>query len=95
MGEGAILQLDNTRSGAYHEAGMPLTSKEVIRALERGGWVRIRQDGSHIRMRNPFKPANSVTISVHQGKELPAGTLRAILRSAGLSPAEFEEMLRQ
>ena len=74
---------------------MPVTAKEVIAALERGGWVQTRQSGSHIRMRNQARPANSVTVSAYQGKELPAGTLRAIVRAAGLSPAEFEELLKR
>ena len=73
---------------------MPLTAKDIIAALERGGWVKTRQKGSHARLHNPTKPANSVTVSLHQGKEVPIGTLRAILRCAGLSPAEFEELLR-
>ena len=73
---------------------MPLTAKEVIRALERGGWVRTRQSGAHVRLRNPDKPANSVTVSMHQGKDIPAGTLGAILRTAGLTIAEFEELMR-
>ena len=74
---------------------MPPTAKEVIRALERGGWTQTRQDGAHIRLYNPRKPANSVTVSMHLGKELPAGTLRSIIRAAGLSPHEFEELLRK
>lgn len=73
---------------------MPLAAKEVIRALERGGWVQTRQSGSHVRLYHPRKPANSVTVSMHQGNELPVGTLRAIIRSAGLSPAEFEELFK-
>lgn len=74
---------------------MPPTAKELIRALERGGWVKSRQSGAHVRLYNPGRPANSVSVSVHQGKELPAGTSRAILRAAGLSVREFEELLRQ
>ncbi len=73
---------------------MPLTAREVIRALERAGWQQTRQSGSHIRLYNPKKPANSVTVSIHQGNEIPAGTLRAILRSAGLTPAKFKELLK-
>ena len=73
---------------------MPPTAQQVIRALERGGWVQTRQSGSHVRLRNPEKPANSVTVSMHHGKELPVGTLHAILRAAGLTAAEFEEWLR-
>ncbi|MBI2842617.1 MAG: type II toxin-antitoxin system HicA family toxin [Armatimonadetes bacterium] len=73
---------------------MTHTAKDVIRALQRAGWVKTRQRGSHVRLCNPKRPANSVTISVHSGKEIPAGTLRAILRAAGLTPAEFEELLK-
>ncbi|MHB9037858.1 MAG: type II toxin-antitoxin system HicA family toxin [Armatimonadota bacterium] len=73
---------------------MPYTAKNVIRAFERGGWVKTRQSGSHVRLYNAQRPANSVSISVHQGKEIPPGTLRAIIRTAGMTLAEFEELLK-
>lgn len=78
----------------YICTNMPPTARDVIRALERAGWVKTRQDGSHARLRNPGKPANNVTVAIHPGKTIPIGTLRAIIRSAGLSVAEFEELLR-
>ena len=74
---------------------MPLTAKDIIKAFERAGWVQTRQKGSHVRLYNPKRPTNSVTVSVHQGKEIPTGTLRAILKVAGRSQSEFEEMRRQ
>jgi hypothetical protein len=50
----------------------------------------VRQKGSHQRLENPQRPRNAVTVAVHAGRDLPEGTLRAILRRAGLSREEFE-----
>ena len=49
-----------------------------------------RQHGSHIILRREL-PFTQVVVPDH--KELDAGTLRAILRQAGISPDEFQELL--
>jgi len=71
-----------------------LTAAELVRVLERGGWKVVRQKGSHRRLENPEKPRNAVTVAVHAGRDLPEGTVRAILRRAGLSREEFESLRR-
>jgi predicted RNA binding protein YcfA (HicA-like mRNA interferase family) len=56
-----------------------------VRALERAGFVRTRQWGSHLRL----KRGNlSVTVPVHAG-DLPAPVLRSILRQAHMSEDEL------
>ncbi|MEI8404478.1 MAG: type II toxin-antitoxin system HicA family toxin [Actinomycetes bacterium] len=57
--------------------------REVIRELERAGWVQIRQTGSHRHFRHPTK-SGSVCVSGGMGKEMPKGTLANIVRQAGL-----------
>ncbi|MBU7025280.1 MAG: type II toxin-antitoxin system HicA family toxin [Theionarchaea archaeon] len=49
------------------------------------------QTGSHIILRNEHKPYRRLTVPHH--KEVARGTLRAILRSAGLTVEEFLELL--
>jgi predicted RNA binding protein YcfA (HicA-like mRNA interferase family) len=71
-----------------------VTASELIRALERGGWEVVRQRGSHWRLENVHRPRNAVTVAVHANRDLPEGTLRAILRRAGLSREEFEVLRR-
>lgn len=66
--------------------------QELIRALERAGFVRKRQRGSHLHL---WREADRkrVTVPVHKGKIVPVGTLRGILRDADISPEEFRRLL--
>lgn len=65
----------------------------VIRALERAGFEITRQRGSHVQMRRN-EPSPARTVPVPTGKKpLPRGTLRSILRQAGLSVDAFIELL--
>ena len=61
-----------------------------VKALEKEGFYFKRQEGSHIILRrdNPFA---QVVVPAH--KELDRGTLRAIIRQAGLSIDEFVKLL--
>lgn len=69
-----------------------LTARDVIRALERAGFVVSRTSGSHCRLVHVSNPARKVTIPVHSG-DLKRGTLRAIVAQAGLTVAEFLALL--
>jgi predicted RNA binding protein YcfA (HicA-like mRNA interferase family) len=69
-----------------------LTSKEVIRGLERAGFVVSRTSGSHCRLIHSDNPARSVTVPVHSG-DLKRGTLRGIIAQAGLTVTEFLALL--
>ncbi|MFM2123570.1 MAG: hypothetical protein RL328_21 [Acidobacteriota bacterium] len=62
---------------------MPLKVREVIRMLERAGWIEMRTKGSHRHFRHPERP-ELVTVPGNEGKELAPGTLNAILKKAGL-----------
>jgi predicted RNA binding protein YcfA (HicA-like mRNA interferase family) len=59
-----------------------MNSKDVIRKLEADGWSLIRTKGSHHHFKHPTKPG-LVTVP-HPKLDLPQGTLRSILKSAGL-----------
>jgi len=69
-----------------------LTARQVIRALERAGYVVSRTSGSHCRLIDPGNPARKVTVPVHS-TDLKRGTLRSIISQAGLTVAEFIELL--
>jgi predicted RNA binding protein YcfA (HicA-like mRNA interferase family) len=74
-------------------AKLPLVSaKETILVLTKKGYAVEHQTGSHIILRQAWPPYRRLTVPNH--KELAKGTLRAILREAGLSVAEFIELLR-
>lgn len=70
---------------------LPVCSgREAVRAFERGGWRVARQTGSHIIL---TKPSAWTTLSVPDHRELDRGTLRALIRTAGLTVPEFLELL--
>jgi predicted RNA binding protein YcfA (HicA-like mRNA interferase family) len=68
-------------------------AREVIRALERAGFTVSRTSGSHCRLVHATDPARKVTVSLHGSTDLKRGTLRAIITQAGLTVAEFIELL--
>lgn len=67
-----------------------VSGRECVKALETVGFYFKRQEGSHVILRrdDPFAQA-----SVPLHKELDRGTLRAIIRLAGLSVDEFVNLL--
>ena len=67
-----------------------ISGLECVKALEKIGFVIDRQRGSHIIM---VREEPRTTISVPDHKELDRGTLRGIIRQAGLSVDEFIELL--
>jgi predicted RNA binding protein YcfA (HicA-like mRNA interferase family) len=72
--------------------GLPRVSgKRCVRALQRAGFILKRQEGSHIILRrsDPF-----AQIVVPDHKELDRGTLRAILRQAGIPVNDFRQLLK-
>ncbi|CAG0966674.1 hypothetical protein ARNL5_01336 [Anaerolineae bacterium] len=74
---------------------LPSVNPEAcIKALQRAGFYVARQKGSHVQMRRDSPPpARTVPVPVSR-KPLPRGTLRAILKLAGLTVEEFLELLK-
>lgn len=58
-----------------------MTGKEVVKLLEKNGFRLVRIRGSHHRLSDGVR---HVTVAVHAGQEIPAGTLSKILKEAGL-----------
>ncbi|MBV8839119.1 MAG: type II toxin-antitoxin system HicA family toxin [Alphaproteobacteria bacterium] len=69
------------------------TGKDVIRALRSIGFEVNRIVGSHHVMAFPGDPTRTVTVPVHAGRDLKPGTLRSIIRQAGLTVEEFAGLL--
>jgi predicted RNA binding protein YcfA (HicA-like mRNA interferase family) len=64
-----------------------------IKALEKAGFYMSRQRGSHVQMRRDSPlPARTIPVPVSK-KPLPRGTLRSIIRQAGLTVDEFIALL--
>ena len=68
-----------------------LSGKELCKALKEIGYLIDHQTGSHIILRNENPPHRRLTIPNH--KEIAKGTLKAILRQAGLTIKEFTEFM--
>jgi predicted RNA binding protein YcfA (HicA-like mRNA interferase family) len=66
-----------------------LKADEVIKALQKIGFVETRRKGSHIQLK---KSNLLVTVPIHN-KDLKLETLKSILRQAKLTLDEFLEIL--
>lgn len=71
-------------------AELPVVSgKEAIRAFERLGYEQVRQKGSHVFMRCVGRP--SISVPLHD--PIKRGTLRSLIRDAGITVEEFRDAL--
>lgn len=68
-----------------------VSGREVVKALRTAGYEQDRQRGSHIIVRQLAYPHRRITVPDH--KEIAKGTLRAIIREAGLTVEEFKALL--
>ena len=75
-------------------SGFPtgLSGRQVRAALERAGFEFRRQSGSHMILRRGA-PYARVVVPDHQ--QVRQGTLRRIVADAGITVAEFIELLRR
>ena len=67
-----------------------IAGKEAAKAFQKTGWQLAGQVGSHLVL---TKPGVRVNLSIPQHKELSVGTLRALIRNAGLTVDEFLDLL--
>ena len=61
-----------------------VSGAEIIRALERLGFSRVRQKGSHVVLR---RGPSGCVVPLH--REVKTGTLAGLLRQAGVTADEF------
>lgn len=69
----------------------PLPYREVKRKLEAVGFVEVSQKGSHVKFAKVTEMGIQTAI-VPKHREVTSGTLRSILRQAGLDLEEFEAL---
>lgn len=63
-----------------------LSGRELVQVFERLGWQVARQRGSHIIL---VKADHTATLSVPAHREIAKGTLRSLIRAAGLTVEAF------
>ena len=69
----------------------PLPYREVKRKLEAAGFAELSQQGSHVKFVRQTEYGFRTAI-VPNHREVAVGTLRSILRQAGLTWDEFEAL---
>jgi predicted RNA binding protein YcfA (HicA-like mRNA interferase family) len=65
------------------------SSQQIIKALEREGFVFVSQRGSHIKYRKTDRNIIFTVIVPAGHKQIPRGTFRPILRQSGLDESTF------
>jgi predicted RNA binding protein YcfA (HicA-like mRNA interferase family) len=68
-----------------------LSGKELVRALSKIGYEFDHQTGSHIILRNSTPPYRRLTVPNH--REIARGTVRQIMRDAGINSDELQHLL--
>ena len=67
-----------------------VSGRKAVRAFQTLGWQVARQHGSHIIL---VKDGQNATLSVPDHKEVAKGTLRSLIRAAGITVDEFTQSL--
>jgi len=68
-----------------------ISGREVVSALLKVGYEKDRQKGSHIVLRQVKYPHRRIVVPDH--REVAKGTLRKIIKQAGLTVEEFKQLL--
>ncbi len=61
---------------------MPMKPIDMIKQLQKAGFIIVSQNGSHVKLKNPGT-GRTVIVPMHN-KDLKKGTEQAILKQAGL-----------
>lgn len=64
---------------------------EVRAAMERAGFRRVHQTGSHVKL---VGHGRTVIVQQHKSRDMPLGTLKKILAQAGMTADEFKHWLK-
>lgn len=67
-----------------------LTSRQLLEALQRGGYEQARQSGSHLTMKHPDR--SMVIVPLH-ARDVNRATMMRIIRQAGYTEDEFLALL--
>lgn len=69
----------------------PIPAREVMRKLRKLGYEGPYGGGKHSAMRHP-ETGRKISVPVHSNRDLPIGTLRAIVKAAAVSVEEWESL---
>jgi len=66
-----------------------LSGAEAVKVFQKAGWTVDRQRGSHVIL---VKDGHAATLSVPDHKDLAKGTLRSLIRAAGMTTEDFASL---
>jgi predicted RNA binding protein YcfA (HicA-like mRNA interferase family) len=66
------------------------TSSEIIKVLQKKGFVCVSQKGSHAKFRKTGSPVLTAIVPAGR-KEIPFGTFKSILRQANVNEDDFKK----
>jgi predicted RNA binding protein YcfA (HicA-like mRNA interferase family) len=69
----------------------PLPTKKVIHTLEKLGFEKVRQRGSHVFFRHP--DGRTTIVPVHKGEDVGRGLLQEIIKDTKVTKEEFLKYL--
>jgi len=72
-----------SRLGSYN-------GQEVVKAFQKAGWGITRRRSSHVILEKEGQEA-TISVPVHKGKNIKRGTLRDLIKDAGMSVDQFLE----
>ncbi|MES2023867.1 MAG: type II toxin-antitoxin system HicA family toxin [Patescibacteria group bacterium] len=64
------------------------SSRQVVKILEKNGFIFISQNGSHIKYRKYERKVLTVIVPANK-KEIPVGTMHSIIRQSAISDRDF------
>lgn len=70
-----------------------LKSKELVKVLNKMGFFEFHRVGSHVQLKHT--DGRRTTIAIHRGKDIPRGTLKAIIDDLGISTKDFVKFLKK
>ena len=68
-----------------------VSAREAVKAFQKVGYLLDHQTGGHIILRHQDPPHRRLTVPNHA--EIAKGTLRSLLRQAGLTVEQFRALL--
>ena len=71
-----------------------VSGQRVIRALQKAGFVVLRQSGGHAILRHQIDLSRRAIVPVHGSKAIKPGTLRSILQGAKIPLEDFISLLK-
>jgi len=71
----------------------PVKPEKIIKALEKLGFQKVRQKGSHIVMKHP--DGRITVVPFHKGEEIGRGLLKEIINDVRINREEFLQILEE